>query len=210
MRARRPPTASALPKWFEEPDVRIDLRSATSWLAIVGFMLLGGCTTYVADVKKDERYTKRLTDTSIVWTSSPNLMTRITRTAQYVTPVISEKDKAQSRKNITDLQTLFSRELPGLLAAGLQKSAVIARPTDGGAATRLSITPTHAETECVPAGCKDSLWLQVQLFDLQERKTVWTGRFKVGAPTVFNTNDVAVVQSYAGTLISQLKLADLL
>jgi hypothetical protein len=42
-------------------------------------------------------------------------------------------------------------------------------------------------------GCTDSLWLQVQLFDIQERRTVWTGRFKVGAATVLSKNDVTVV-----------------
>jgi hypothetical protein len=111
---------------------------------------------------------------------------------------------------MADLQALFSRELPGLLSAALHNSSVMVRPTNSAAAAQLRITPTYSETECAPLGCKDSLWLQVQLFDIQERKTVWTGRFKVGAPTVLSTNDVTVVQSFTGTLVSQLKSSGLL
>jgi hypothetical protein len=50
----------------------------------------------------------------------------------------------------------------------------------------------------------------VQLFDIQERRTVWTGRFKVGAATVLSKNDVTVVQSFTDNLISQLKSSSLL
>jgi hypothetical protein len=190
--------------------MRINFPAAITRLAIVTVMLLGGCTTYVAHVKKDEAYTKRLTETSVVWTSPGILMTRITRSARGSQPSISEKDKAQSKKNIADLQALFSREFPRLVSAALQNSSVTVQPIKSAAATQLRITPTYSETECVPLGCTDSLWLQVQLFDIQERKSVWSGRFKVGAPMVWNTNDVTVVQSFTDTLVSQLKSSNLL
>jgi len=97
-----------------------------------------------------------------------------------------------------------------MVSAALHNSAVTVRPKNGGAATQLWITPTYAETGCAPPGCNDSLWLQVHLFDTQDKKTVWSGRFKVGAPMVLGKNDISVVQSFTETLISQLKSANLL
>jgi hypothetical protein len=173
-------------------------------------MVLSGCTTYVAEAKKDERYTKRLTETSIVRTSASSLTTRISRSSRGPNASVSAKDIEQSKKNIADLQALFSREFPGLVSAALNNSAVSVRPPGSPAATQLRITPTYSESECIPLGCRDSLWLQVHLFDIQERRTVWSGRFKVGAATVFSTNDVTVVQSFTDNLISQLKSSHLL
>lgn len=188
----------------------IKLSAAITTLVVTTAMLLGGCTTYVANVKKDDRYSKRLTETSITWTSPGFLASRITRSARGSQPTISEKDKEQSRKHVADLETLFSREIPVVVSAALQKSAVAVRPAGSAAATQLQIIPTSSETECTPFGCQDSLWLQAQLIDSQEKRLVWSGRFKVGAPLLGGKNDVTVVQSFTDTLISQLKASNLL
>jgi hypothetical protein len=190
--------------------VRTNFVAAITKILILAAMLLSGCTTYVAKVKKEDGYTKRLTETSVLWTSNDFLTTRITRSARGFAPTISERDKEQTRRNISDLQALFSRELPTLVSDALQQNSVTVRPPNRGAATSLIIIPNYSESECTPLGCKDSLWLRVQLLDVNERKMVWTGSFKVGAPSVLSKNDVAVVKDFADTLVSQLRLSELL
>ena len=179
---------------------------ATTKILLAAAMLLSGCSTLVTDVKKDERYTKRLTETSVVWSSSAFMGASVTRShGQW----ISEKDRERSTTSAAELQALFARALPDIVPATLRKYAVSVQPDRRAAATQLRIAPVSAETECAPLGCKDSLWLDVQLFDREERRTVWSGRFKVGAPFPV-TNDAAVVQSFADSLVSHLKSSGLL
>lgn len=189
--------------------MRINCGTAIIGALIMAAMLVSGCTTYVAQVKKEDGYTRRLTEASILWVSNEFLTIRLTRSAQGFAPAITEREKEQSRKNIADLQALFSRELPTLVSDALQKNSVIVQPTNRGAAS-LIIIPNYAESECSPLGCKDALWLRVQLVDEKERKIVWTGSFKVGAPSVLSKNDASVVKNFADTLVSQLRLSDLI
>lgn len=185
--------------------MKINFATLIAGVMTTTVLLLSGCTTYVADVKKTEGYTKRLAQTSVVWISSEFLGTRITRSHDQS---VSASDRAKSNKNIADL-LLFLRELKGTAAAALEKNGVKAAPENMLAATYLRIAPVLGETECAPLGCIDSLWLEAVLFDRQEGKTVWTGRFKVGAPFT-GTNDATVVQRFVATLVSQLKASDLL
>ncbi len=195
-----------LKNFFEEITVKIALHSVFTKALLATVLLLNGCTTYVDEVRRDTSYSKKLTQTSVVWTSNSTVQTRITRSGGQG---ISDKDRTRARKNIAELQDLFAREVPTAVPAGLRKNAVEVLPYGTGAATQLKLTVNHAQVDCTPGGCQDSLWLDVSLFDTAEQKSVWSGRFKVGAPYPLN-NDAAVVASFTETLVSQLKAANLL
>ena len=107
-----------------------------------------------------------------------------------------------------ELHALFTREVAGMVSTALKLSAVTVHPTESAAATRLKITPISARTDCAGVGCSHGLWLDVELFDSQEEKPVWSARFLVSAPG--NTNDAIVVRRFADTLIARLKSSNLL
>lgn len=103
---------------------------------------------------------------------------------------------------------MFARKVAGMISTALKLSAVTVQPPEGAAATRLKITPVSALTDCAGVGCSHGLWLEVELFDLQDEKPVWSARFLVNARP--NSNDDIVVQRFTDTLIARLKSSNLL
>ncbi len=182
------------------------------WRVLAGslILLLAGCTTYVARVQKDEAYGRRLTETTVVWVPPESKFeTRIIRTGVGFHPVVTEKDKSESRAEIRELMALFTTSAPGAMRDGLRSAGVSLTPQGTRATTRLRIQPTSATTDCAALGCQHSLWLWVALDDRSEQKTVWSGSFKVGAP--FPTrNDESVVKSFTESVIAELRRSGLL
>lgn len=179
--------------------------SAIAYVLMTAAVLLTGCTTPVKDVRKDEQYTKRLTATTVAWGNMESLLIRTTHPLNQPFP---ETSIARSKQRIAELHALFKREAPGAVSASLKASAVIVQPAEGAAATRLRITPVSAQNDCAAAGCSQALWLDVELFDFQEDKTVWSARFLISAP--FDANDPASLRRFTDTLISRLKSSNLL
>ena len=180
--------------------------STISCLLISTVVLLTGCTTTpVKDVRKDEQYTKRLTETTVVWGNMDSLLIRTTHPLNQPFP---ETSIVRSKNRIAELHALFKREAPGAVSAALEASGVTVQTTEGAAATRLRITPVSAQNDCAAVGCSQLLWLDVELMDYQADKIVWSARFMNSAP--FDANDPASVRRFTDTLISRLKSSNLL
>ncbi len=175
------------------------------FLLLLTLLLCSGCTTFVRDIKKADNYNKKITETAVVWQTPQNLKTNITLSS----PVISDKAKERSNKHVAELVSLFSSHITHNLSIVLDKNQIKVQQQNSAAATQLIITPTSGRDECTALGCNTSLWIQVQLFDTGENKSVWSGAFKVGAQWPAK-NDESVVKHFSDSLILELKKSELL
>lgn len=176
---------------------------------MIAVAFLGGCTTYVAKVNKDDAYNKRLVETSVVWIPRADIKTRVTRTAQGVKPAISEKDKSAARQATGELLVLFSKYMPETIGKALVAERVEIVSKYGVASTQLRVQPILSDTDCAPLGCQHSLWVEVALFDRPLNKVIWSASFKVGAPFPAN-NDESVIHNFTSSVIGELKGSRLL
>lgn len=178
-------------------------------LVIVFAMFISGCTTFVAGSKKEDGYDKKITVTRVAWLNPAMLRTKITRSAQGYAPRVSEDDKKNSKKAVSELVKLFAQESVAVVSSELEKNEVTIVSGETKPDTRLLLTASSARTECAPLGCVSSLWITAGLYDYEERKVVWRGSFKVGA-SYFSRNDTSVLQNFASALMDQLKNASLI
>ena len=177
-------------------------------IAIIS-ILLNGCTTYVANIKKDDSFTKKLTETSVKFISNEKFEGRISRSTPSGIAEISDKDKINAALGTQELMSLFTKHATEDISKNLMTEHVSVIPADKESKNRLIITPALSDTECAPLGCQYSLWLKTDLFDKDMNKIVWSGIFKVGA-TFPATNDESVIHSFADTLISEFKKSHIL
>jgi len=191
------------------------LRISCVFLTLLS-MLLGGCVgSQDANIKKDAAYNKRLNDTTIVWTPQQDFRMEIYRTkmpsasSPNSPPHITELDKVNARKGITELMALFSRHAVSSMSKALTEAGVQVNPRAPSAATRMVITPVGSNTGCAASACEHTLKVQVALFDKTEGKEVWSGTFKVGAPYMAQI-DEAVVKGFTDAVIVELKRTNML
>lgn len=191
------------------------LRASCVFMTLLS-MLLGGCaSTQDANVKKDPSYSKQLNDTAVVWAPQNNFRMEIYRSKMPTAsspnspPFITEQDKIEARKGISELMALFSRHAVNTMGKALTDARVHVHPRETTAATRLVIFPVGSISGCASAGCEHTLRVQVSLFDKTESKEVWSGTFKVGAPFLAK-GDEALVKGFADAVIAELKSSGML
>ena len=182
--------------------------------ALFQIFLLGGCTTMVASVYKDEAYSTRLTETAVVWMPPANLRTTISRVGYGgIAPgPLSDKEKSQLQGGITELLVLFSEQAPSAIEKALTASQIRVASQEAPPTTQLSIFPSEAEIQCAALGCQHSLWIRVTLSDNLTKKTIWWASFKVGAPLILSPvkADKSVIQNFTDTVVTELKKSKLL
>ncbi len=100
-----------LKNFFEEITVKVALHSILTKALLATVLLLNGCTTYVDEVRRDTSYSKKLTQTSVVWTSNSTVQTRITRSGGQG---ISDKELARRGR--------AGSATPGFVPARLKKN----------------------------------------------------------------------------------------
>lgn len=178
-------------------------------LVLIAAALLGGCTTYVTKVNKDEAYNKRIVEMSVVWVPRVDIKTRVTRAAQGFKPTISEKEKSAAQQAGGELLVLFGKFAPESMGKALAAERVTVVPGNALTSTQLRLQPLFVDSDCAPLGCQHSLWVEVSLFDKPFNKVVWSASFKVGAP--FPTaNDESVIHNFTASVIRELQGSRLL
>lgn len=184
--------------------------------AILLTTLLSGCVgSQDANIKKDASYNKRLDDTVIVWASSNSFPMELYRTrmpsvsSPNSPPFITEQDKIEARKGISELMALFSRHAVNAMSKALTDAQVHIHPREATTTTKLLISPVGSISGCTGSGCEHTLKVQVALYDSAAGKDVWSGTFKVAAPYMAK-GDEALVKDFADAVVVELKRSNLL
>lgn len=195
-----------------------------SWLAALpGLFFLCACTTFPAHTERDETYAGKLTQAQLVWSEKDDLITRFHTVVLSVAPSApvpvlasshaSAREPTRAQRYTNELLALFRAHARPLVAQELQGVGVTV-VSDGQTAVGTARVLLEAESfaaDCSALYCVYSLWLNATVYDDAHSATtpVWRGRFKSGQHTL-PKNDKTVVESFARSLVAQLKYAEIL
>lgn len=195
-----------------------------SWLGpLPALFFLCACTTFPTHTERDETYTGKLTQADLVWSEKDDLITRFhTVTLSIVptapVPVLASsntlaREPTKAQRYTGELLALFRTHARSLVARELQGAGVTV--LNSGQATagvaRVLLEADSFAADCSALYCVYSLWVNVMVYDDAHSTTapVWRGRFKTGQHTL-PKNDKTVVESFARSLVTQLKYAEIL
>lgn len=220
-------------KWpfFVACLVRVALQSpALLWLFVASVLAaLSGCTSYAIGVKHNRELLSRITAASVLWLPNDKITVHVIRTRplasapanskdpketmyeyrermnEYSQPVVvTEEDKQLASNNTRRIMHLFSTRVGAQLEQALVAKKVALRPSGTPGIAEIHITPSSGQTEYVPLGCNDSLWMQVSVLVGPERKEAWSARIRAGTSWPGEIGDV-MVKDFADTLTKNLQ-----
>lgn len=181
-----------------------------------------GCTSYAVGVKHNRELLSRITEASVLWLPNDKIKVHVIRTDPlasapvyskdskeptyvYTEPVVvSEEDKQLASNNTRRIMRLFSTRVGAQLEQALAAKKVALRPSGSPGIAEIHISPSSGQTECVPLGCNDSLWMQVSVLVGPERKEAWSARIRARTSWPGEIGEV-MVKDFADTLTKNLQ-----
>ncbi|MFZ6815117.1 hypothetical protein ACO0K3_11665 [Undibacterium sp. Rencai35W] len=184
-----------------------------SVLIFFGIAILSACTSATLQTKKAANYEKILTETNIVLQAPVNFqlssVTTVRGTSGNSQNQMGTGDKVKFTQKSKDLMAIMTPTMEQEFTKKLEKYKVKIVSPGETALTTMRILPTGYMEDCSALACQGSMLYQVSLFDNEEKRVVWTGSFKVGAPFPFKP-DASIVESFASSVTTQLVGAQLL
>lgn len=202
---------------------RCAAKSGLLWLFVASVLAaLSGCTSYAIGVKHNRELLSRITEASVLWLPNDKIKVNVIRTDPlasvpvyskdqkeptyvYTEPVVvTEEDKRLASSNTRRIMRLFSTRVGAQIEQALAAKKVALRPSGTPGIAEIHITPSSGQTECVPLGCNDSLWMQVSVLVGPERKEAWSARIRARTSWPGEIGDV-MVKDFADTLTKNLQ-----
>ena len=205
-------------------------RRCCAWmLAAASALAAGACTSYAVGVQHDRAQLQKISQVAVQWVPKDDIQIHVQRSdptaetpiygkdgkpVQPVAvyrppPVVSEADKRTAAAHLRSIMGLYRAQVEDRLGQALRERAVAVRPAGDASVPVLRITPTHGHTTCVPLGCTDSLWLEVQVRVGSDAKPAWSARIRSATSWPQPISD-AMVTEFVDTLLRNLKDSALL
>lgn len=180
-------------------------------------LLLFGCSTTVRGTKKMDDYEQKISSSTIMWQSNPNLDFRIQKTAGLqVLATITESNKQETRENLGKLLQMLTTKSVGAVSGKLRAKGLSVSELANDAPTSpkgyqhlIKVYPEFAGSECSAINCSHNIGLIVTVWDFGLKKTVWQGDFKVGAPMGGAVTD-KLLESFSSSVVDALQKAKLI
>lgn len=201
-----------------------------AWLLVFGCaVVLSACASYAVGVKHDRALLQKISQVTVQWVPKDDLQIHVQRSDPTADapiygkdgkpinpprvytppPVVTDADKRTAAANVRSIMRLYRAQVEDRLGQALRDRAVVVRPSGDASVPTLRITPTHGHTTCVPLGCTDSLWLDVQVQVGAESQSAWSARIRSANSWPKPIGD-AMVAEFVDTLLRNLKDSGLL
>ncbi|MBN4080191.1 hypothetical protein JYT31_00865 [Beggiatoa alba] len=179
-------------------------------LLVVTLQLNGCASVNLLSAEKDKNYSKRLSDTRIVWRKSKDFKIKVIRSAKGYKPFITEKNRKDSKIHIAKLFMLFKNKIQDVLVPALNKHSVTVHQNKFKSLTQLRFTPKSG-TSGWGIYNGDTILVQVDLVDLTESKVVWTGVIESSIKNrrKLEEKSAKLLEDFTRTLIEALNKAEL-
>lgn len=163
---------------------------------LITLLFLGGCSSFMTQEKVDESYSQKVESIQFKWVQPFNVIPiKITRPRDG-----GGMFGGAPQEKIGEIANTMKQELPGLFKWLLSKKRItFIEPSDVSKAdATLTVMPLTGYTECTQLLCQHSLNVLVELADTKSSKTVWSARFKVGAPapSSFSREDLEIFSKH--------------
>ena len=192
-------------------------RALSGIVLLLVVSLLSGCATNVLRSKKLEGYDQKISSPGVMWQTNPTLSLEIKKTAGMASLAeITNANKADSREHLGALLRMMSAHGSRAVSSRLNANGVLASTLANDAASVakstqyvIKVYPDFAGSNCSALGCNHDVGLLVSVMDLNLKKAVWQGAFKVGAPFGRPVTD-QLLDSFADSVIVELQKAKLI
>ena len=180
-------------------------------------LLLFGCSTTVRGTKKMDDYEQKISSSTIMWQSNPNLRFQIRKTAGLPSlAAITEPNRQETIENLGKLLQMLTTKSAGAVSGKLRAKGLFVSELDNDAPTSpkgyqhlIKVYPDFAGSECSAVNCSHDIGLIVTVWDFGLKKTVWQGDFKVGAPMGGAVTD-KLLENFSSSVVDELQRAKLI